>query len=175
SVVSPRLANVVLQRRARVVAGTTADMRFAPLKPSLHGSPHRAPTSAPYPSNTISATLLLGLARGRRGEERVGAEAQRAFLKAILFAALAQYSLRVSQHEPETLEFMQACFALIRARCTEYGGELVATAGDGFVVLCEGASSAVEFAMAIQQAVDELQGDRPDKARFRVGLHLGEI
>jgi class 3 adenylate cyclase/DNA-binding SARP family transcriptional activator len=105
----------------------------------------------------------------------VEAEAQRAFLKAILFADLAQYSLRVSEREAETLEFMQACFALIRARCTEYGGELVATVGDGFVALFDGASTAVEFAMAIHQAVDELQGEHPDKARFRVGVHLGEI
>src|SRR5262249_45804541 len=109
------------------------------------------------------------------GRGAVGVEAQRASLRAILFADLAQYSLRVSEHEAETLEFMQQCFALIRRLCSEYDGELVATTGDGFVALFDSASSAVEFAMTIQQAVDELQGDRADKARFRIGVHLGEV
>jgi class 3 adenylate cyclase/DNA-binding SARP family transcriptional activator len=96
-------------------------------------------------------------------------------LRAILFADLVGYSRRVSIREAETLRFVEKCFALFRDRCGDFGGEVVKTTGDGILAEFLAASQAVEYAVEMHRAVDDLQRQETDKARFRMGIHVGEV
>lgn len=105
----------------------------------------------------------------------MGREEGKPSLKAILFADLVQYSRLVGLRETDTLDLVQNCFQVFRQQCDEFGGVLVKTTGDGAVVAFDSASDAVKYAVASHAAIDELQANRPKKARFRMGVHLGEV
>jgi class 3 adenylate cyclase len=57
---------------------------------------------------------------------------------------------------------------------TEHGGEVIRTMGDGFFVTFDTARSAIECAVAIQQALDEHRRTHGFSPRVRIGLHLAE-
>src|SRR5205823_5868826 len=96
-------------------------------------------------------------------------------LKAILFADLAGYSRLVSRREAETLDFVEACFHAFRAQCAEFEGEIIKTTGDGVLAIFGATSQAIDYAVAMHEAVDALQAELPDKGKFRIGIHFGEV
>lgn len=100
---------------------------------------------------------------------------ERATLKAVLFADLAQYTRLVARNEPDTLTFVDRCFDLFRQHCEDFDGDFVKTTGDGVLILFDSASSAVDYAMTIQAKLHALAEDRGKVAHFRIGLHMGEV
>jgi class 3 adenylate cyclase len=66
--------------------------------------------------------------------------------------------------------------AVVRDELTRYGGTEVKTSGDGFLVTFTSARAAVQFSLAVQEALRE-QGRRvPELALdVRVGVHAGEV
>ena len=99
-------------------------------------------------------------------------------LAAILAADVVGYSRLMGRDESGTLarlhELRRECLEPSLAR---YGGRLVKLMGDGalveFASACDALSAAIEF----QQAVDEVDPERPETERviFRIGLHLGDM
>ena len=96
-------------------------------------------------------------------------------LKAILFADLAQYSKLTAASELATLELVSRCFETFKEHCPPYQGEFIKTMGDGVLVVFNGVSNAITYAMTAQQKLAELSGKFPAAARFRIGLHIGEV
>jgi len=99
-------------------------------------------------------------------------------LAAILAADVVGYSRLMGRDESGTLarlrEHRRECLEPTLAR---YGGRLVKLTGDGalveFASACDALSAAIEF----QQAVNEVDLERPEPERiiFRIGLHLGDM
>src|SRR6266481_3250266 len=112
---------------------------------------------------------------GRQGDS-LAREQRR--LAAILAGDVVGYSRLMGRDESGTL-------ARLREHRTErlepalarYGGRLVKLTGDGalaeFASACDALSAAIEF----QQAVNEVDPERPETERliFRIGLHLGDM
>lgn len=102
-------------------------------------------------------------------------ELEQKILKAILVADLQQYTRLIAADEADTLEYVAQCFQLFQEHCEPFGAEFVKTTGDGVVILFDSASSAVDYAMSIQERIGTLEQDRPGHGKFRIGLHMGEV
>jgi class 3 adenylate cyclase/DNA-binding SARP family transcriptional activator/tetratricopeptide (TPR) repeat protein len=103
------------------------------------------------------------------------ADQNRPALKAILFADLAQYSRITAAGELAALDLVTRCFALFRDHCRNFGAEFVKTTGDGVLIVFDGVSDAIDYAMSIQARLAALAGELPGAGSFRIGLHVGEV
>ncbi len=95
--------------------------------------------------------------------------------RAILFADLAGYSAMMDRDELGTLEFIVGCSHLIDETSKRYGGDLVQTTGDGFLVLFEDAQGAVDFGVELHRLIAKRQTGTEHPAQFRIGIHLGRL
>jgi class 3 adenylate cyclase len=66
---------------------------------------------------------------------------------------------------------------LVRPAVRLHGGRIVSVAGDGAMVAFEAASEALDCAVAIQRALDLLQGGEPadERLRLRMGISVGGV
>lgn len=99
----------------------------------------------------------------------------RAALRSILFADLADYSRLAARKELETLEFVSRCFDLFRTNCQAFGGEFIKNTGDGVLILFEGVSSAIDYALFMQAELEALVDAQSVSGWFRIALHAGEV
>jgi len=95
--------------------------------------------------------------------------------RAILFADLVGYSAMMGRDELGTLEFIVGCSHLIDETSKRYGGDLVQTTGDGYLVLFDDAKGAVDFGVELHRLVAKRQSGKDNPAQFRVGIHLGQV
>lgn len=95
--------------------------------------------------------------------------------RAILFADLAGYSAMMDRDELGTLDFIVGCSHLIDETSKRYGGDLVQTTGDGFLVLFDDARSAVDFGVELHRLVAKRQTGDEHPAQFRIGIHIGRL
>lgn len=70
---------------------------------------------------------------------------------------------------------MSACFDTIRVLVRRYKSELIKTTGDGALLLFEEPVEAVRFGLEFNKVVARLQLGDDDPAKFRVGIHHGEV
>ncbi|MER8406458.1 hypothetical protein NKH16_17220 [Mesorhizobium sp. M1307] len=103
------------------------------------------------------------------------ARPERATLKSILFADLAQYSQLTAADELGTLDLVSQCFQLFQTHCEEFGAEFIKTTGDGVLILFDGVSNAIDYAIFMQGSLADLLDSRAFYSRFRIGLHIGEV
>jgi class 3 adenylate cyclase/DNA-binding SARP family transcriptional activator len=98
-------------------------------------------------------------------------------LKAILFADAAGYTRLVVENEALTLDLMRRCFRVLRGLAAQHRGELIKTTGDGAVLAFDSVLSAVGCAVDAQDQFARTSQSFPEglKAKFRVGIHLGEV
>ena len=94
---------------------------------------------------------------------------------AILFADMVAYSRLMSIDELGTLEFMVGCSRIIEEVGRAYGGILVQTTGDGFLLLFQTSEGAVGFGHELHRHVAKHQVNVAEPAQFRVGIHAGEV
>ena len=92
-----------------------------------------------------------------------------------MFADLAQYSRLTAANELQTLDFVSQCFDLFQAHCDQFGAEFVKNTGDGVLILFDGVSNAIEYAVFMQNRLNSFMDGKPLKGRFRMGLHVGEV
>lgn len=109
------------------------------------------------------------------GESSGGPGDRRGAWSAILFADMVDYSRMMGRDELGTLEFMVDCSRMIEELGQRYGGDLVQTTGDGFLLLFDTVAGAVKFGHELHQLVAKRQANTPEPARFRVGIHSGEV
>ena len=94
---------------------------------------------------------------------------------AILFADVAGYSAMMQRDEGGTLEFILACSQLVRDAARRFGGELVQTTGDGYLVLFAAPADAVRFGVDLHRILARRQAGQRQPAQLRVGIHSGRV
>jgi adenylate cyclase len=98
-------------------------------------------------------------------------------LAAIFAADVAGYSRLMSQDEVGTLRTLTAHREIMDRLIAEYGGRIANTAGDGVLAEFPSAVDAVQCAMAVQEALAQIDYDTPAERclRFRIGVHVGDV
>jgi adenylate cyclase len=99
-------------------------------------------------------------------------------LAAILAADVAGYSRMMGEDEEGTLAaLMSDRAAVLDPGVARFGGRLIKTTGDGYLIEFASAVAAIECALAVQGAMNERNRDRaPDRrVEFRIGVNLGEV
>lgn len=95
--------------------------------------------------------------------------------RTILFADLVGYSRMMARDEPGTLEFIVSCSHLIDEVSRTLGGHLVQNNGDGFLILFEQTTDAIEFGDLLHRLIAKRQAGSVSPAQFRVGIHHGTV
>lgn len=94
---------------------------------------------------------------------------------AILFADVVGYSRLMGSDELGTLEFIVLCRQMIEEAAPEYGGILVQTTGDGFLLLFSTSKGAVAFGRELHVRVAKRPLHRMGVVQLRIGIHAGTI
>src|SRR5215831_10459944 len=97
---------------------------------------------------------------------------------AVIFAAdVAEYSRLMGLDEIGTLRRLQAYRVILDRLIAVHRGRIFNTAGDSVVADFASAVDAVECAVAVQQAIEKENENRPagEQMRFRIGIHLGDV
>jgi class 3 adenylate cyclase len=78
--------------------------------------------------------------------------------------------------EGDWLEIMVAHSKLVRSLVAEYGGDVVKSQGDGFMMVFSSARSALGCAIELQRAVARFNATNVERSlRVRIGVHTGNI
>lgn len=103
--------------------------------------------------------------------------AERPRLAAIVFTDVVAYSARMQRDEAGTLALVQADFALMRERCTQHGGELLNSMGDGLLLCFGSAVQAVACALQVQSEFGARRSQLPPEQTLehRIGVHIGDV
>jgi adenylate cyclase len=97
-------------------------------------------------------------------------------LTAILSADVVGYSGLMEADEVGTLERLKANRARIfDPHVSIHGGRVFKLIGDGALVEFPSVISAVECALAIQDATEKTDGNEVRRIRYRIGINLGEV
>src|SRR5215813_3930098 len=99
-------------------------------------------------------------------------------LAAILAADVVGYSRLMGRDESGTLaRVREHRTTRLEPTLARYGGRLIKLVGDGALVEFASAVDALSAAIEFQQAVNEVDTERPETERivFRIGLHLGDV
>ncbi|MGA1355942.1 MAG: pentapeptide repeat-containing protein [Prochlorothrix sp.] len=111
-------------------------------------------------------------------------------LWAIVCTDLQGSTAATQQHETRVLEQIAHDLALMEATCVDFGGQRVASMGDGCILVFPAASYAVAWAVATQQRLGQVapapdqdfapdhshsQTPAPQRLLHRIGIHLGEL
>jgi adenylate cyclase len=97
---------------------------------------------------------------------------------AVIFAAdVAEYSRLMGLDEVGTLRTLQAYRAILDRLIAAHHGRIFNTAGDSVMADFASPVDAVECAVAVQEAIDRENVNRPEgeQMRFRIGVHLGDV
>jgi len=99
-------------------------------------------------------------------------QGKRARILSLVFTDLANSTALKSQRGDEAVDQLiarhRACVARLAQEC---GGRIIDWAGDGCFLTFETSSSAVLFALRLQQT----HADEPELPGVRIGIHLGEV
>jgi len=98
-------------------------------------------------------------------------------LAAIMFTDVVGYSTMASEDERRGLQLLSEHRDLLHSVFPEYGGRVVKTLGDGFLVEFASAVQAVDCAVAAQKKMAlQNAGRRPDeRIMIRIGVHVGDV
>ena len=98
-------------------------------------------------------------------------------LAAIFAADVAEYSRLMGLDEVGTWRRLQAYRTILDRLIAAHRGRIFNTAGDSVVADFASAVDAVECAVAVQEAIEKENEDRPaaEQMRFRIGIHLGDV
>ncbi|MGL4281251.1 MAG: adenylate/guanylate cyclase domain-containing protein, partial [Albidovulum sp.] len=95
--------------------------------------------------------------------------------RAIVFADIAGFSEMMGRDESATLEFMSTCSNMVQELGARFGGDLVQTTGDGYLVIFPATRSALDFGIELHRVVSKRQAGGRMQVRFRVGIHFGDV
>jgi len=98
-------------------------------------------------------------------------------LAAVVFTDVVGYSTWMQRDEAAAIALVQADFERMRALCTQHGGELLNTMGDGMMLCFPSAVQAVSFALQLQDEFGARKAALPPEQALehRVGVHLGDV
>ncbi|WP_275671866.1 adenylate/guanylate cyclase domain-containing protein [Ruegeria pomeroyi] len=96
----------------------------------------------------------------------------------ILAADLAAYSRLMAADEEGVVSRLRAIWSeVVKPMVRQSGGRVVKTMGDGFLAEFQSPVEALRTALAIQEAMESRDTDRPEqeRLRFRIGMHVGDV
>jgi adenylate cyclase len=99
-------------------------------------------------------------------------------LTAVVSADVAGYSRLMGADEEGTLSTLKSLLRdFIDPKITEYGGRIVKTAGDGFLLEYPSVIDAVRCCIDLQQGIYERNKSTPIERRmlFRIGINVGDV
>jgi class 3 adenylate cyclase len=98
-------------------------------------------------------------------------------LVALVHADVKGYSSLMQRDEASTIEELTLSLDGMKGLAQKHDGNLVDTAGDGFLVEFIGAEDAVQFALDFQEAVKAQNSNVPEhrQMQFRIGINLGKV
>jgi TolB-like protein/Flp pilus assembly protein TadD len=98
-------------------------------------------------------------------------------LAAIMFTDMVGYSALAQRSEELALALLEEHRQILHPLFAGYGGRVIDTMGDGFLVEFPSALQAVRCAMEAQQALGARNASAgPERAiRIRIGIHLGDV
>ena len=99
-------------------------------------------------------------------------------LAAILAADVVGYSRLMREDEAGTLAQLRTLRKeLLDPKVEEYGGRVVKTTGDGFLIEFSSAVDAVQLAADVQQAIQRRNCATPEDRRMelRIGINVGDL
>ena len=98
-------------------------------------------------------------------------------LAAVLSADVVGYSRLMAEDEVATIRMLSACREKISTYVHENGGRVVDFIGDNMLAEFSSALDAVDCAVKIQNALDQLNAKLDENRRMylRIGIELGEI
>ena len=97
---------------------------------------------------------------------------------AVIFATdIVGYSKHMETDESETVQNLRACEKILTKLFDEFDARLFNTDGDSFLAEFPSAVSAVECAVAFQEAIQERNkaDETTVKLEFRIGLNSGDV
>ena len=96
---------------------------------------------------------------------------------AILVADVAGYSRLMASDGPGTVAALDAARAAFRQQVAARSGQVVDMAGDSVLAVFDDAMAAVRAALTVQQQLAAMFAAvaEPQRMRFRIGLHQGEV
>ena len=99
-------------------------------------------------------------------------------LTTILIADVVGYSRLMASNESGTLASLNAHRSgIMEPKATEYGGRVVKLMGDGTLMEFGSVVDAVKFAVDVQRATVERNGQVPEdrQIEFRIGINIGDV
>ncbi len=98
-------------------------------------------------------------------------------LAAVMVTDIVGYTALTQEDEDRTLEVLEEHGKLLQGIFSQYGGRVVKSTGDGFLVEFPSALSAIQCALDVQEAVKRRNQQVPEGRRLqlRIGLHVGEV
>jgi adenylate cyclase len=111
-------------------------------------------------------------------EKRVSSLSQgQRILAAIMITDAVSFSKRMSIDEALTLKLIDRDLTLIAETCSDYGGTVLKSTGDGLLIYFVSAVEAVSCGLAIQQKLVDLANEATSDEYLdhRIGIHLGDI
>ena len=98
-------------------------------------------------------------------------------LAAVLHADVKGYSRLMEHDEEDTVRTLSACRDILVNSVESYGGRLVDTAGDGFLVEFPSAVESLQFAVSFQREMALQNSELPSIRRmeFRIGINVSEV
>lgn len=98
-------------------------------------------------------------------------------LHGILAADVAGYSALMEADEDGTVRTLRGCRAVFDEIIENFGGRIIATAGDSVVAVFTSVLDAVECGIEAQKALATYHAGQPEKPliQFRMGVNLGDL
>jgi class 3 adenylate cyclase/Tfp pilus assembly protein PilF/TolB-like protein len=98
-------------------------------------------------------------------------------LAAIMFTDVRDFSKKMSENEIAAMELLKVHDGLVRDVVLKFGGTIIKSLGDSFMVDFSSAVNAVRCAIEAQEQFWNYNQDKAefDKIQIRVGIHLGDV
>lgn len=89
---------------------------------------------------------------------------------------VASTQLKQTYGDIQATTLIQRHHAIVRERLSKFKeAEEISTAGDSFFLVFAKPSDAVQFALHLQRALDELSYSTGNAIKDRIGIHIGEV
>jgi class 3 adenylate cyclase/TolB-like protein/Tfp pilus assembly protein PilF len=98
-------------------------------------------------------------------------------LAAIMFTDVRDFSKKMGENEIAAMELLKVHDGMVRDVVMKYGGTIIKSLGDSFMVDFSSAVNAVRCAIAAQEQFWNYNQSKSefDKIQIRVGIHLGDV
>jgi class 3 adenylate cyclase/TolB-like protein/Flp pilus assembly protein TadD len=98
-------------------------------------------------------------------------------LAAIMFTDIKDFSKKMQENETATMRLLETHNRMMETSVAKYGGNVIKTIGDAYLVSFENVLSATQCAMEIQENFFLYNNNKcaEEKITIRAGVHLGDV